>query len=381
MFTRFTDITNSLISLEKIFTNEELVRKIFRCLLKEYDVKSTAIVEAHDLSKYELDTLLGSLITYEMELQKKKKNEELKRLQKKTLALKTSSLQSDDESANSESDEEGRLDDEIAMISKQFNRLMRKKGKFTRYKKSGLNKEIKKNDIKCYECKEFGHIKPNCPLLKKKKKKKAMVATWSDSDQSSNENEEQIETANLCLMAHDQDNEFDHEEKVDNRLSYEELDSALNELFFEYKKLKNKYFICKKSIIKLEKEKKDLNENLKISETHQSKTLGEVKSLTFENDELKKKISLFENSSKLFSSHMHCISQAKLNDNYFSHSRITCHYCGKNGHSIKDYRIKRTIENRSSSYVWRPKKIINKNEQKSVSCVLGPKVIWAPKLT
>ncbi|PKA65737.1 hypothetical protein AXF42_Ash013152 [Apostasia shenzhenica] len=66
-----------------------------------------------------------------MELQKKKKNEESKGLQKKALALKTSSLQSDVESANFESDEEGRLDDEIAMISKQFNRLMRKNGKFT----------------------------------------------------------------------------------------------------------------------------------------------------------------------------------------------------------------------------------------------------------
>ncbi|PKA46232.1 hypothetical protein AXF42_Ash021755 [Apostasia shenzhenica] len=54
-------------------------------------------------------------------------------------------------------------------------------------------------------------------------------------------------------MAHDQENESDHEEKVDTRLSYEELDLALNELFFEYEKLKNKYFVCKKSIIKLKK--------------------------------------------------------------------------------------------------------------------------------
>ncbi|PKA46640.1 hypothetical protein AXF42_Ash019381 [Apostasia shenzhenica] len=88
-----------------------------------------------------------------MELQKKKRNEESKGLQKKALALKTSSLQFDNEFVNSESDEESQLNDEIAMISKQFNRLMRKKGKFTQPKKSGLNKEIKKNEIKYYECK------------------------------------------------------------------------------------------------------------------------------------------------------------------------------------------------------------------------------------
>ena len=34
MFTRFTEIVNSLKSLGKIYTNSELVRKILRCLQK-----------------------------------------------------------------------------------------------------------------------------------------------------------------------------------------------------------------------------------------------------------------------------------------------------------------------------------------------------------
>ena len=43
----------------------------------------------------------------------------------------------------------------------------------------------------CYECKKVGHMKSGCPQPKKsiKKKKKALVATWSDSKESSSDEE------------------------------------------------------------------------------------------------------------------------------------------------------------------------------------------------
>ena len=57
-----------------------------------------------------------------------------------------------------------------------------------------------------YECKKLGHIKFECPLLKKqhlsKPNKKAMAATWSDSDASDDESYGD-EVANLCLMETD----------------------------------------------------------------------------------------------------------------------------------------------------------------------------------
>ena len=50
MFTRFTDITNNLKSLDKTYTNEEMVRKILRGLPKsKWGPKVTAIKEAQDL--------------------------------------------------------------------------------------------------------------------------------------------------------------------------------------------------------------------------------------------------------------------------------------------------------------------------------------------
>ena len=47
-----------------------------------------------------------------------------------------------------------------------------------------------------------GHIKFECPLLKKQSKrpsKKAMVATWSDSDASDDDSYDD-EVPNICLM-------------------------------------------------------------------------------------------------------------------------------------------------------------------------------------
>ena len=66
MFTRFTNIINSLRSLRKSYTNGEMVRKILRSLPKGWQPKVTAIQEAKDLNILELDELMGSLMTHEI---------------------------------------------------------------------------------------------------------------------------------------------------------------------------------------------------------------------------------------------------------------------------------------------------------------------------
>jgi len=93
MFTRFTDITNNLKSLGKTYTNEEMVRKILRCLPKnKWGPKVTAIEEAQDLKTLALDDLLGKLLTHEIHL--KEDDEEVQpktgvafKLQKKSFNL------------------------------------------------------------------------------------------------------------------------------------------------------------------------------------------------------------------------------------------------------------------------------------------------------
>ncbi|GAV78694.1 UBN2 domain-containing protein, partial [Cephalotus follicularis] len=162
MFSRFTTIINSLKNLGKSYSNQELVRKILRCLPKSWTAKN----------------------------QKGKKN------------FKKNYLQ-DEESS-------------------------------------------KREEPTCYECNKPSHYKNECPNLKKKepfkkkkeyfKKKKAMVATWSDSDPSTSEEESDEEVAHIVYMA------IEDEEENEVNFSFDELQNAYEKLYVEYENvcLKNK---------------------------------------------------------------------------------------------------------------------------------------------
>ena len=63
-----------------------------------------------------------------------------------------------------------------------------------------------KRNLVCFKCKKAGHIKYDCHLYKKEAKirmKKAMMATWSESEESFEEEKEK-EVANKCFMAIDE---------------------------------------------------------------------------------------------------------------------------------------------------------------------------------
>ncbi|KAH9667979.1 hypothetical protein KPL70_021252 [Citrus sinensis] len=187
MYTRFTDIVNTLGALGKIFSNSEKVKKIIRSLPKEWRPKRTAIEEAKDLNTLPLDDLIGSLISYEEDLAAEKGHGE----KKKSIALKASKYESDVES---EPD-----DEELAMLARRFRKFFKKTGERRNFK-NFKNQREKKGVITCYECKKPGHIRSECPLIKKFKKK-AMVATWDDSEEDSSDEEGLQEVSNLALMA------------------------------------------------------------------------------------------------------------------------------------------------------------------------------------
>ena len=100
--------------------------------------------------------------------------------------------------------------------------------KRSNYKKEGPSKEEKENregakEVTCYKCKKPGHIKYDCPLYKaKKEKRKAMMATWSQSEDSSDD-ESENEFANMCFMT------FEDQDKVSS-----DSDSDDDEVSFEY---------------------------------------------------------------------------------------------------------------------------------------------------
>ncbi|GAV85616.1 zf-CCHC domain-containing protein/UBN2 domain-containing protein, partial [Cephalotus follicularis] len=202
-------------SLNKCYSNSEMVRKILRCLPKSWMPKVTAIEEAKDLNTLPLEELLGSLMTHEMTIKNHEDDEEQDKKKKKVIAFKSSTAESSDEDS----------DDEMPLITRRFKKYWAKmKFGSKHFKKSLPSKsETKKEEIICFECNKPGHYKSECPRLKKTKdtikKKKAMLATWSDSDESSSEEEENQEVAQLALMAIDDSDEDEDEDEDENEVS------------------------------------------------------------------------------------------------------------------------------------------------------------------
>ncbi|GAV65877.1 zf-CCHC domain-containing protein/UBN2 domain-containing protein, partial [Cephalotus follicularis] len=270
-------ITNSLKNLGKSYPNQELVRKILRCLPKSWTPKVTAIEEAKDLSTLPLEQLLGSLMTHETTM---KNHENLEVKKKKSIAFKASKEDSE-----------------------------RKKNFKKNYPQD--EESSKREEPTCYECNKPDHFKNECPNLNKKeqfkkkseyfKKKKAMVATWSDSDPSSSEEESDEEAAHIAYMA------IEDKEENEVNFTFDELQNAYEKLYVEYENscLKNK--TLKKNAISMSKEIEFLKDKnsfylneidvLNVSSKLSNDFMEENEKLKIEIDSLKKSFSIFSNSS------------------------------------------------------------------------------------
>ena len=76
MITRFTDITYSLVALEKEYTQVEKVRNVLRELASDWEKKTTTIEEDNDFSTLTLENLVGNLMAYEVQLEERKNDEQ-----------------------------------------------------------------------------------------------------------------------------------------------------------------------------------------------------------------------------------------------------------------------------------------------------------------
>ena len=73
MFNRFTDVVNGLEGLGKRVSEQDKVSKILRCLPPKWNSKTEAIEEEKNLKEPPLKELIGSLMTYEMEIARQEK--------------------------------------------------------------------------------------------------------------------------------------------------------------------------------------------------------------------------------------------------------------------------------------------------------------------
>src|SRR4051794_14413071 len=98
-------------------TEEKLVRKILISLPKRFDMKVTAIEEAQDISNMKLDELIGSLQTFELSI--------CEPIEKKNKSI-TFVTNTDDNLRESNGGSDENLSKAIAMLGKQFNRLIKR---------------------------------------------------------------------------------------------------------------------------------------------------------------------------------------------------------------------------------------------------------------
>ncbi|KAL6342469.1 hypothetical protein AAG906_011159 [Vitis piasezkii] len=118
MITRFIDIVNGLEALGKTYKESEKMMKILRLLPSKWHIKVTAIQEAKDLTKLPMEELIGSLMTYEINLAKKLQEGEDKK--KKSIALKATTKEED-----VEEEKPSEEDDDLALITRKLNKYMR----------------------------------------------------------------------------------------------------------------------------------------------------------------------------------------------------------------------------------------------------------------
>jgi len=123
-YSKMSNLRNQMVSLGKIVSDVNLIRKILRSLLEHFRIKVTTIEESKDLEEMKIEELVGSLQTYELSLPPVKKL--------KTIAVKASKKKVEVSFGDNSEDEEKF----VAMLAKIFGRLMRNE----RFKKKFFEK-------------------------------------------------------------------------------------------------------------------------------------------------------------------------------------------------------------------------------------------------
>jgi hypothetical protein len=180
-YTRINNLRNLMVSLENRVSDVKLIKKILRSMSKRFRIKVIAIEESKDLDFMKIEEFVRSLQTYEHSLPPVKKAKEM--------AFKaTKSIVSPDEDSEEE--------DEVAMLAKNINKVMKTDKFIKRHRETPCEAEPEEDEKKdprgprCCECSGFRHLREDCRNLRQAKRK-AFNATHSKSEEDETSDKDQ----------------------------------------------------------------------------------------------------------------------------------------------------------------------------------------------
>ncbi|XP_075489616.1 uncharacterized protein LOC142528449 [Primulina tabacum] len=225
---RLRQLSNEAHSLGDPMSNERLVNKVLRSLPEKFNVKVCAIEESKDTSTINLDELMSSLRTFEMNLDLQKKDKG------KTRALEVSTDSYDEILQISKEVNESDLGEySISLITKKLGDYLKKmrekkkigqksvlpnittsakaqkftpmKGQFRPKTELQIQSNVRNLDsVQCRECSGFGHYANEC--ANRLRRNKGMAVTLSDEesddDQGSNESENHTSLSAMIKEKH-----------------------------------------------------------------------------------------------------------------------------------------------------------------------------------
>ncbi|KAK2364020.1 putative mitochondrial protein [Trifolium repens] len=281
-------------------------------------MKVTAIEEAHDISTMKMDELVGSLQTFEIVLNERgdKKN--------KSIVFVSNT---DDSNDQSEDEEEDSIADAIAMLGRQFNKVLKRVGGRNRQNGQSIQFDINKQQnslkktkseekssqgkgVQCHECEGYGHIRSECGTYQKRQKK-GLTVSWSDEDTDEESESARHATAltGTCV------NVEDWESDEDGDVSYEELASTYKELVTRYEEM------CRI----LEKQKKTINKlqtevNMQVEKATQAEE--KVIQVNAQMDDLRKRVSQLNPGTNLLEEILDSVPSGKLKSVGYNYSNL-----------------------------------------------------------
>ncbi|KAA0058236.1 gag-proteinase polyprotein [Cucumis melo var. makuwa] len=207
---RVLEIANGSLLLGEIIYDSKILWKVLRSLPRKFDIKVTAIEEAHDITTLKLDELFGSLLTFEMAISDREN--------KKGKGIAFKSTYEEEATAN-HSDNKANMDEkDVENTTRRYSEVSNRRG--SDYEKK---KEEEGKFFRCRECGGISHYQVECPTILRRQKE-SYHAILSNKDTEDTEDDSSMNAFTAYITDIDlKDDSGCSDEDSDEDLTLEEL--------------------------------------------------------------------------------------------------------------------------------------------------------------